>query len=256
MAQYKCKNLGECNRANSGEVFEIAVGEDLKCPDCGVGSMLEIVNTPTASAGRSKVPLIVGGAVAAILLAGGGYYFTAGNKKSLEPQLPTETIVIPATVPAAGSLPVTSASESTPTIATTGIAPTEAETKALRQESENKLTSGDAASAEQASNKAAANEMLKSAIAKMAQSKLEEAEADLFAARERDPTQSLVSYNLAVLRLKQGRKDEALKEFEASFKAGFSYFDQMDKDADLDILRKDPSFNKLVTSYRNQSLGK
>ena len=73
------------------------------------------------------------------------------------------------------------------------------------------------------------------------------------AARERDPKQSLVSYNMAVLRLKQGRKDEALKELEASFMDGFSYFDQMDKDTDLDGIRKDARFNDLVAIYRNKS---
>jgi predicted negative regulator of RcsB-dependent stress response len=134
--------------------------------------------------------------------------------------------------------------------AASGIAPSDAETKALRKDSQDKLTSGDAASAEQAGNKAAANEMLKLAIAKMSQGKLEDAEKELLAARERDPKQSLVSYNLAVLRLKQGRKDDALKEFEASFMAGFSHFNQMDQDTDLDILRKDPRFNELIAQYR------
>ncbi len=246
MAKYKCKNLGECDRANSGEVFEIAAGEDQKCPRCGIGSMLEIVNTPAGGGGSSKLPLIAGAAVAVALLAGGGYYFTAGSAKAPEAPVPAEVVVTPAPTP------VPEASQA----AASGIAPTEAETKALRQESENKLTSGDAASAEQAGNKAAANEMLKLAIAKMAQGKLGEAETDLLAARERDPKQSLVSYNLAVLRLKQGRKDDALKEFEASFMAGFSYFDKMDQDPDLDVMRKDTRFNALVAQYRSKPAAK
>ncbi len=237
MAKYKCKNLGECNQANSGEVFEITAGEDLKCPSCGIGSMLEIVNPTGPGTGPGpKLPLIAGAAAVVALLAGGGYYFTAGSKA-------------PEVTPPAASVSAQQAG-------TPGIAPTEAETRALRQESESKLTSGDAANAEQAGNRAAANEMLKLAIAKMAQGKLAEAEADLLAARERDPKQSLVSYNLAVLRLKQGRKDDALKEFEASFMAGFSHFDQMDKDADLDGLRKDERFNGLVAQYRNQPAAK
>lgn len=240
MAKYKCKNLGECDRANSGEVFEIAAGEDMKCPSCGIGSMLEIMNTPTGgSGGVSKLPLIAGAAVAVGLLAGGSYYFTIGSAKVPEARAQAEVIVAPATQ-----------------TGTVGIAPTEAETKALRQDSESKLTSGDAVSAEQAGNKAAANEMLKLAIAKMAQGKLSEAEADLLAARERDPKQSLVSYNLAVLRLKQGRKDDALRELEASFMAGFSYFDKMDQDPDLDVMRKDARFNELVALYRNKPIAK
>ena len=245
MAKYKCKNLGECDRANSGEVFEIAAGDDMKCPSCGTGSMLEVVKTPTGGGSEgSKLPLIAGAAVAVALLAGGGYYFTAGRSRAPAAIPPTESA--PAPVRAIEPPPAATAATAS------GMAPTEAETKALRKDSENKLAAGDAVNAEQASNKAAANEMLKLAIAKMAQGKLDEAAADLLAARERDPKQSLVPYNLAVLRLKQGRKEEALKEFEASFMAGFSYFDKMDQDPDLEVMRKDARFNELVAQYRNK----
>lgn len=44
---------------------------------------------------------------------------------------------------------------------------------------------------------------------------------------------------------------DALKEFEASFMAGFSHFDKMDQDPDLDGLRKDARFTELVAQYRN-----
>ncbi len=258
MAKYKCKNLGECDRANSGEVFEIVAGDDLKCPSCGIGSMLEIVKTPTGGSAASKLPLIITGAVVTVmLLAGGGYYFIAGSAGAPIASAPVETVLAPAPAPVEAPAPTpdpmpTPAPE-VPQPAQPGIAPTEVETKALRQESEKNLTTGDVASAEQASNKAAANEIIKLAIAKMAQGKLAEAESELMAARERDPKQTLVSYNMAVLRLKQGRKDEALKELEASFRDGFSYFDQMDKDTDLDGIRKDARFNELVALYRDKS---
>jgi len=35
--------------------------------------------------------------------------------------------------------------------------------------------------------------------------------------------------------------------------AGFSYFDKMDQDSDLDVMRKDARFNVLVAQYRNKS---
>ena len=230
MAKYKCPSLGDCDKANSGEIFERSPGEDLKCPGCG--QLLQIVNAPSSddTPRGNKMLLFVGVVVAVALLGGAGYYFLGASRKAPEP-------VSPVSAPAPGAT-------------ASGIAPSEADSKALRQESQDKLTSGDAASAEQASNKAAANEMLKLAIAKMAQSRFDEAEKDLLAARERDPKQSLVSYNLAVLRLKQGRTDDALKEFEASFMAGFSYFDKMDQDPDLDALRKDKRFTDLVAQYR------
>lgn len=250
MAKYKCPSLGDCDKANSLEIFERAPGEDLKCPACG--TLLQIIDTPSNGGGGIKPPLIIAAAVAVVALAGGGYYFTAGHSKAPEAAPPAQEAAVqpPATNPVPSAIAATANSTAT---TAPGIAPSEAETKALRQESQEKLTSGDAASAEQASNKAAANEMLKLAIAKMTQGKLEDAEKDLLAARERDPKQPLVSYNLAVLRLKQRRPDDALKEFEASFMAGFSHFDKMDQDPDLDGLRKDPRFTALIAQYRTQS---
>lgn len=249
MAKYKCISLGDCDKANSLEIFERAPGEDLKCPACG--TPLQIVEAPNGGGGGGiKPPLIVAAVAAVAVLAGGGYYFTAGHNKAPEAASPTQEAAVPP--PVANPVPSAVAATTNSAVAP-GIAPSEAETKALRQESQDKLTSGDAASAEQASNKAASNEMLKLAIAKMTQGKLEDAEKDLVAARERDPKQPLVSYNLAVLRLKQHRPDDALKEFEASFMAGFSHFDKMDQDPDLDGLRKDPRFTALVAQYRAQS---
>jgi tetratricopeptide (TPR) repeat protein len=252
MAKYKCKSLGVCEKATAAEIFDRTAGDDLKCPSCS--SPLVPLDTPAGGGSRSKTPLIAGAVAALALLGGGGYYLTAGRTKAPEtPPLVQESPASAAAVAVAASVPVL-APASAPVVAAptaaSGIAPSEAETKALRKDSQDKLTAGDAASAEQAGNKAAANEMLKLAIAKMSQGKLEDAEKELLAARERDPKQSLVSYNLAVLRLKQGRKDDALKEFEASFMAGFNYFNQMDQDTDLDILRKDPRFNDLIAQYR------
>lgn len=243
MAKYKCKSLGVCEKATAAEIFDRTAGDDLKCPSCG--SPLVALDTPASGGGRSKTPLVAGAVAALALLAGGGYYLTAGRTKASETPPPVQESPASAAVTAASA----PAPVAEPTAAS-GIVPSDAETKALRKDSQDKLTAGDAASAEQAGNKAAANEMLKLAIAKMSQGKLEDAEKELLAARERDPKQSLVSYNLAVLRLKQGRKDDALKEFEASFMAGFNHFNQMDQDTDLDNLRKDPRFSDLIAQYR------
>lgn len=247
MTKYKCGAYGDCDRANAGEIFERAPGEDLKCPGCE--QLLTPLPTPdTGVAGGGKTPLIAAGAAVLAALAGGGYYFTAVRGKA--PEAPP-----PAPVPVVEQAPTPAAAPVAPLAtpaAAPGIVPSETETKALRQESQDKLTAGDAASAEQAGSKAAANEMLKLAIAKMTQGKLDEAEKDLLEARARDPKQPLVAYNLAVLRLKQGRRDDALKEFEASFMAGFGYFDKMDQDPDLDALRKDSRFNELVAQYRSK----
>lgn len=243
MAKYKCKQLGACDKADAGEIFNISAGADQKCPGCGV-LLTPIADIRGTSSGGSKNNLIAAMVVVVALLAGGGYYFSTGDNFPKN-QLSAEVVVTPAPAPA----PATVDSQQT---GGRGISPTEEEIKVQKKESESKLVFADAASAEQASNKAAANEIIKLAIAKMAQGKFSEAEIDLLSARERDPKQPLVSYNLAVLRLKQNRKDDAFKEFEASFMAGFSYFDKMDQDIDLEVMRKDPQFSALVARYRNK----
>jgi tetratricopeptide (TPR) repeat protein len=241
MTKYKCPTLGDCERANTGEVFERAPGEDLKCPGCA--TLLE--PQLQAETGRKPSLAMVAGIGAAIVLlaAGGGYAYLK--------QAPADAVVAQAAPEAA---PV-SAAAAAPAAATApqaagGIAPDENDTAILRREGEARLLDGQAQAAEAAGSKAAANEMMKLAIAKMAQGKLDEAEKELEAARARAPQQPLVYYNLAVLRLKQDRTDDALKQFEASFMAGFDHFNEMDKDPDLAALRADPRFDGLVKKYR------
>ena len=123
------------------------------------------------------------------------------------------------------------------------------QTQKLPLKSDDDLVRSGAVDAELRSNKAASNELIKVAIAKMAQGKLDEAEKDLLEARKRTPQQSLVYYNMAILRLKQGRSDDALKEFESSFKTGFSHFQMMDQDSDLDEFRNSPAFLELTAKY-------
>jgi hypothetical protein len=55
---------------------------------------------------------------------------------------------------------------------------------------------------------------------------------------------------MAVLRLRQDRTDDALKQFEASFMNGFSYFDKLDEDRDLERIRQDKRFADLLARYR------
>ncbi|WP_341317595.1 tetratricopeptide repeat protein [Paraburkholderia sp. IMGN_8] len=155
-------------------------------------------------------------------------------------------VVASATPAAVAETPVSS-----PVAATNvGISPSDADISAQRKDSDTKLSQGDASGAEAASNQVAAKEMVKVAIAQMSQGKLDDAEKELNDAATRDPKQSLVYYNMAVLRLKQGRTDDALKQFEASFLNGFAYFDEMQKDPDLDGIRNDPRFTALVKKYR------
>lgn len=240
MAKYKCPTLGDCDRANAGEVFERAPGEDLKCPGCA--TLLEPQAAPAATNGKPKllVPLLA----AAVVAAGAGAYFFLKKQPGAE-----AVAQAPAVEAAAAPIPTSSAAPA-PAKVGGGIAPAEAQSAELRRESEKQLIEGKAGAAEDAGNLAAANEMMKVAIARMAQGKLEDAEKELLAARSRAPKQPLVYYNMAILRLKQARTEDALKEFEGAFLAGFTHFREMDADSDLDQLRKDPRFTRLVAQYR------
>jgi tetratricopeptide (TPR) repeat protein len=245
MPTYKCPTLGDCERANSGEIFTRSPGEDLRCPGCS--TLLELQAAPQRGAGLEKRIIIAAVAVAVLAIAGGGgYYYKKSHANTAEATAATDSTTSAPVVTAAAS-----ASTEPAMAATGGIAPTDADIGAQRKDGDAKLSQGDASGAEQASNQAAAKEMVKVAIAEMTQGKLDDAEKELTDATTRDPKQPLAYYNLAVLRLKQGRTDDALKEFEASFLNGFTYFDEMAKDPDLDGIRNDPRFVALVNKYRS-----
>lgn len=65
MKKYKCMNIGNCDNANTGKVFEIAEGEKLECPECHKDLLTEVKGTPW-----KKLAIIV---AAVVLLAGAGF---------------------------------------------------------------------------------------------------------------------------------------------------------------------------------------
>lgn len=253
MKQYKCPTLGDCDKANAGEIFQRDLGEDLKCPGCQtLLAAVEVADTNTS--GERKKWLMIIAAAAFCLIAGTGYYYASQKNKNNSATQSTvlkekEPVLIPAT--AQKSIAVEEFILQETSEKASPIQPSEAEIKRLKKESQDKLVASDAVGAEQASRRAAANEMMKLGIAQMAQGKFDEADKTLSEARAKDPKQSLVYYNTAILRLKQKRVDDALKEFEASFLNGFKYYDKIDQDPDLEKLRKDKRFVALLARYRH-----
>jgi len=67
MKKYKCMNIGNCDNANNNVIFEIAEGEELKCPNpkCQSEMIVEVKKSPIL------MYIIIAAAVA--LLCGGGF---------------------------------------------------------------------------------------------------------------------------------------------------------------------------------------
>lgn len=244
MAKYVCKNFGECNKAHTGEQIEVLPGMDPSCPECGSalvpvesGGKFDFLFQPGVKRGLGATAALI----AALLL--GDDAIRIINR------------IIVSSPPPEPPIPQTSGTRGTQSDSASGGPdrpyPSQREIDANRKRSEVALKNDMAKAAEDESRKAVAQEMIKTAIAYLDQNKLAAAEKELADAKERDPAEPLIYYNLGVLRIKQGKTDEALIAFEESFKNGFTAFDKMDQDKDLALLRKDRRFLELVKKYRS-----
>jgi hypothetical protein len=242
MTHYHCPALVDCPRADAREIFDLPLADDNKCPTCQSPLVLPSENALEQAGGNNKRLQLAGGALAVVAMVAGAWFLTHKPAPAPAPQAPPPTLTAAvATAPTAGPAAMP---------ATNGIPPDALETAALKRQGESQLVAGEANAAELTASKAAANELIKLAVSKLAQGKLDDAEKDLLAAKDKDPRQSLVNYNLGVLRLRQNRTDEALREFEASFMKGFPYFDKLEQDSDLASIRKDARFGALLKRYQ------
>ncbi|MFZ3142133.1 tetratricopeptide repeat protein [Polaromonas sp.] len=257
MYKYKCNAVGECPVADRGEL--ITSETMLNDPKCSCGYALKLVenggngvNSGGGDRTGRKTGLVVAAVAAALVLVGGGTWYTlgAGKKEKAVAEAPAPAVVV--SLPAVAE-PVTP--PPVPAVQKTGggIPPSDNETSNARREADKKLSSGEFLEAEKKAARSAALEIIKTAVAKMGQGDLIGAEKELMQARERDATESLIYYNLAIVRLRQQKPEEALKQLEAAFMAGFTHFDAMDKDTDLDSLRQQPNFKKLMGIYRKSA---
>ena len=254
MFKYKCKSVGDCSVANRGDfITSESMLNDPKCSDCGCA--LELVEEGSmGTGGGRKIPktghMIAAVAAVAVLAGGGAWYaLSAGGKGKAVAEIPATAVVAQPSINTKSIAPSTA-----PGIQANGggIQPSDTDTSTARREADQKLSSGQFSEAEQKAARAAALEMIKTAVAKMGQGDLIGAEKELMQARERDATESLIYYNLGIVRLRQKLPEEALKQLEAAFMLGFKHFDAMDKDTDLDPLRDQPKFKELMSRYRKR----
>jgi tetratricopeptide (TPR) repeat protein len=254
MANYQCHTYGDCDRAKSHEIFVRSPGDDLRCPDCK--EPLKLQDAPRKSPLPTRQIIATAVGIAVLALAGAGFYLHGRGGQPGSSSSHAGASAVPGRPASSSKLadatPASAVRSPAPNTASgpVGIGAPAKDIAATRKQGDEMLIHGDAAGAETASNEAAANEMIKVAIADMKQGKLDDAEKALDSALARDSNQSLIYYNLGVLRLKQGRTNDALAELELSFQHGFRYFNQMDKDSDIDGIRDNPRFVAMLKKYR------
>lgn len=82
------------------------------------------------------------------------------------------------------------------------------------------------------------------------QKEFDEAEKHFLKAMDFANEDPWTSYNLACLYALWNKKDQALKHFEDALTKGFDDFDHINKDTDLDSIRNESMFKKLVEKFR------
>ena len=88
------------------------------------------------------------------------------------------------------------------------------------------------------------------AVAYMQQKKFNKAEDDLRRAKELSPGSPSVRYNYASLHSLKGNVDLALDEIDAALTKGFSDYDALRLDPDLNNMRKHPEFRKILEKHK------
>lgn len=64
------------------------------------------------------------------------------------------------------------------------------------------------------------------------------------------PADAIVRYNLACTYAKAGFANDALSSLKAALELGYTDFDYLDSDPDLDALRRLPQFDKMLSAFR------
>jgi tetratricopeptide (TPR) repeat protein len=88
------------------------------------------------------------------------------------------------------------------------------------------------------------------AAAYMLQRKFNKADEDLRKAKELSPDSPSIRYNYASLHSLRGNVDLALDEIDAALAKGFSDYDALRRDPDLENLRRSPEFRKVLEKHK------
>ena len=255
MAMYKCKNFGSCSRADTGEEFSLAAGADDKCPECG--SSLDHVGNDTAESGngggtRRKPVLIasVAGAIA-LVLAGVGYMTWSKNQVVILRPDPNA-----APVASAPAKPAPTPPKPAPPVAVEK-PPVEKPEPMVAKEMAARKTCDEATLAKQADadkvcRRATAITLTNSGVLAAIGGKLEQAEKDYLAAREKDPDFPELYFNLAVLKARQNKGSEAVDNLTLATTKGFTQFSAIKSEPALQQLKSDPALKLKIEAFESK----
>jgi len=87
-------------------------------------------------------------------------------------------------------------------------------------------------------------------VAYIQQRKLNKALDDLKQAEGLNPKDKMIQYNLTALFSLQGQRDRALDALDRTLELGFGDYDALRKDPDLNNLRSDPEFRKVLEKHK------
>lgn len=93
-------------------------------------------------------------------------------------------------------------------------------------------------------------DLIRQAEQKIAGNALAEAEALLIEAHRQYGDDPMIDYQLAVLTMRRGDPDGAVRKLRDAFQNGFRDFALLEAASDLSALRNDPRYSALVTRYR------
>ena len=255
MAMYKCKNFGSCLRADSGEEFSLASGIDDKCPECGstlvrVGKEADDSGSGGDSGNLKQVVIASAAGALLLVLAAAGYMkWNSVQVVVLKPDAsPAALVSVPSsvvatsvhTVPASAVAVTESAVEKPAPMVANEIAAQKTCDEAIKA----KLRDAD-----KVCRRATAITLMNSGTLSAINGKLDLAEKDYLAAKDRDPDFPELYFNLAVLKARQNKGSEAIDNLTLANTKGFTQFSAIKGEPALQKLKSDPVLKAKIEAF-------
>jgi hypothetical protein len=252
VAKYKCKNFGSCSIADGGKDFEVALGGDDRCPECGITLAPSQVNEAASKHSKNTNIVLIGIAVAALILAGLGYAWWSRSKVVvLVPDQPTAPTVGSAaaasspeqTMPAAS----TAASGAVVDIKVSEVKPSELNVgEVISRQACDEATRAKSPDAAKVCRRAAAVTLLNSGAQAAVAGNLEQAEKDYLTAKDKDPDIPELYFNIAVLKARQGKSPESVDNLRLAEIKGFKRFDLIASEPAFAKIKADPELKAKI----------